>query len=136
MDTMDTSTPDTTTEPDDTTQLDKMCDNEKVLVYHYRGENSILKRNLQQITRGQLADILEDNPNIQATRKRITSSDRNADGEVCLEIQQNDLYTPAQKEMYKEKSLFNYYSNIAGVEIKRHVAQHFSELIILSKKKD
>lgn len=27
---------------------------------HYRGENSILKRNLQQITRGQLADILED----------------------------------------------------------------------------
>lgn len=29
---MDTSTPDTTTEPDDITQLDKMGDNEKVLV--------------------------------------------------------------------------------------------------------
>lgn len=49
--------------------------------------------------------MLLTDPNIQTTRKRITSSDRDADGEVCLEIQQNDLYTPAQKEMYKEKSL-------------------------------
>ena len=98
---------------------------DKVLVYEHRASDSG-REGLKTMSRQELNDILEQNPQLQATAKKIY-------GQSSVDVYQKDLYTSAQKEAYA--TMPNYETNIATVHVGWWHALRHSELIILSKNK-
>ncbi|KAK5132170.1 hypothetical protein LTR08_000327 [Meristemomyces frigidus] len=110
-----------------------MATSDKMLVYHYRHNGQpAVKDGLAVITQKQLDDILESNPDLQASTKAIPR------GAMSVDIHQCDLLPIAQRASTTQYP--NSEANVAGVRIPLGVwlgstfAGEYSDLVILSKR--